>query len=199
QKVLALAGASHSRDALDLRFVEEVRLGIHTFTGSLGGMPGIIDTQNDVGGWPDYVSTAEQRSALTDSDGDGIPDVNEIQLGLNPNLADGHLCDLDEDYTNLEVYMNALVQGIMQEGLAEGLTDLLPSVEQEVQFELQVDRQAGNIYAPGAVSLQVFSMDGSLLRKGNQNGVSITGLSKGIYLIAIYAGDGQRSLQKIAF
>ncbi|MDD3167071.1 MAG: pectate lyase [Bacteroidales bacterium] len=199
QKVLALAGASHSRDALDLRYTEEVRLGIHTYTGSLGGMPGIIDTQNDAGAWPEYRSTAEQRAALTDSDGDGIPDVNEIQLGLNPHLADGHLCDLDADYTNLEVYMNALVQDIMQEGLDGGLTDLLPSVGREVLFALQVDRQAGYLYTPDAVSMQLFSMDGNLLRKGDQNGVSFIGLSKGIYLIAIYAEDGQRCLQKIAF
>jgi pectate lyase len=49
------------------------------------------------------------RPAHFDSDGDGMPDAWELQMGLNPaNPADGRL-DFDNDqYTNLEEYLNEL-------------------------------------------------------------------------------------------
>jgi hypothetical protein len=46
--VLKHAGASHRRDAIDSRIVKEVRKGIATYKGSVTGLPGIIDSENDV-------------------------------------------------------------------------------------------------------------------------------------------------------
>ena len=46
--VLNHAGASHKRDAIDRRIVKEVRKGTAEYKGSITGLPGIIDDENDV-------------------------------------------------------------------------------------------------------------------------------------------------------
>ena len=46
--VLKHAGASHRRDAIDRRIIKEVRKGTATYTGSVTGLPGIIDSETDV-------------------------------------------------------------------------------------------------------------------------------------------------------
>ena len=81
--------------------------GNYTYKGSNGGIYGLIDTPADVEGWNEYVET---HSPLKDTDGDGIPDEWEKKNGLNFNdKKDGNQCVLHEKYTNLEVYLNSLV------------------------------------------------------------------------------------------
>ena len=46
--VLKGAGASKKRDAIDARIVKEVKKGTATYKGSVTGLPGIIDSENDV-------------------------------------------------------------------------------------------------------------------------------------------------------
>ena len=46
--VLKHAGASKKRDAVDNRIIREVRKGTATYKGSVTGLPGIIDAENDV-------------------------------------------------------------------------------------------------------------------------------------------------------
>ena len=48
RKILKEAGASLHRDSVDKRIVREVRTGTATFSGSVTGIPGIIDSENDV-------------------------------------------------------------------------------------------------------------------------------------------------------
>ena len=48
RKVLKEAGASHRRDDVDSRIVREVKTGTVTFSGSVTGIPGIIDSEKDV-------------------------------------------------------------------------------------------------------------------------------------------------------
>jgi len=104
--VLKGSGDSFVRDAVDQRIVKEVETGTATYRGSRGNLPGIIDSQTDVGGYPEL----ESKPAPKDSDGDGIPDAWETKKGLNPNdAADGSAYQLSEDYTDLEVYLNELV------------------------------------------------------------------------------------------
>lgn len=106
--VLAKAGASKKRDAVDARIVEEVRTGTFTHTGSNGSVNGLIDTQADVGGWPIYSFLPEQ--VLLDTDKDGMPDAWEEANGLNKNdKSDASKYNLSPSYTNLEVYINSLV------------------------------------------------------------------------------------------
>jgi len=92
--VLAKAGASHARDAVDTRIL----------AGVVAGTGRIINSQTDVGGWPDLAS----GTPWTDTDADGMPDAWETAHGLDPATADG-ATDRDGDgYTNLEDWLNSL-------------------------------------------------------------------------------------------
>ena len=105
--VLATAGASLRRDAVDARIVDEVRAGT-----AAAGTKGIIDSQTQVGGWPEYKATEEELARTTDSDGDGMPDWFEEKAGLvKSNAADGKAISLDKNgrYTNLEMYLHYLL------------------------------------------------------------------------------------------
>ena len=129
EKVLSYAGASIYRDAVDARFMEETQAGVVTYTGTKTGIKGIVDIINDPDGvqdpacpsFPDL--TSESRSEDLDTDGDGMPDEWESANGLNPNdAADGNAYTLDTEkgwYTNVEVYMNSIVEDIMKAGNAD--------------------------------------------------------------------------------
>jgi hypothetical protein len=115
EKVLAYAGVSHKRDVVDLRVTMEAQERISLYTGSVSGIEGIIDSQQDVGGWP----VLKGGTKATDTDNDGIPDAWETANGLNPNDAsDATAYSIDPKgyYTNIEVYCNSLVQDIMLAG-----------------------------------------------------------------------------------
>lgn len=95
--VLARAGASRSRDSVDAAVVA----GVRTRTGKQ------IDSQRDVGGWPDLRS----GTAPLDSDGDGMPDAWERQHGLDPKRDDSSGDRDGNGYSNVEDYLNALAAG----------------------------------------------------------------------------------------
>ena len=98
--VLESVGASLVRDPIDKRIIDEV----HSGTASYGNA-GIIDAQDDVGGWPVLNSSPVQM----DTDQDGMPDEWENQNGLNPNDPEDRNGDENNDgYTNLEEYLNSL-------------------------------------------------------------------------------------------
>lgn len=97
ETVLAKAGCSLSRDAVDERIVKDVQNG----TGKL------IDSPEDVGGYP----VLDGGEAVADADQDGLPDEWEKKYGLDPgNRKDARLVSLVSGYTNLEVYLNDKVK-----------------------------------------------------------------------------------------
>jgi hypothetical protein len=106
--VIADVGATRPKqDAVDRRILADVAKRTHTFTGSRGKLPGIIDRPKDAGGWPDYAS----GTPPVDSDHDGIPDDWEKAHGLDPaNPADAGKYRAD-GYTHLEYYLNELAAG----------------------------------------------------------------------------------------
>ncbi len=96
EDVLTHAGASFPyRDSADVRVVEDVRRG----TGR------IIDDPWDVGGWPTLPSTAPP----VDSDRDGMPDRWEVSRGLRPDVDDSAEDRDGDGWTNVEEYVNGLV------------------------------------------------------------------------------------------
>ena len=108
---LVLAGAGAvlpTRDAVDQRIVGEVRSGTAT-NGKAGD--GIIDSQSDVGGWPEL----RTYNIPVDTDIDGMPDEWELKMNLDPGDADDRNGDPDgDDYTNLEEYLDFLTETQMQ-------------------------------------------------------------------------------------
>lgn len=118
--VLQNAGANLKRDETDTRITNEVLLGlapVRAYYSVNTGIPlpsgvssrtkaGMIDSQDDVGGWNTY-STG---SVPLDSDGDGMPDNWEDANGLNKNdPSDGAKYTRSTIYTNVEMYINGLV------------------------------------------------------------------------------------------
>ncbi|MDR0667559.1 MAG: pectate lyase [Prevotellaceae bacterium] len=107
EQVLNKAGASLVRDNTDKRIIANVRNGDYSYPGSNGSRNGIIDSQADVGGWDVYNTAA----APTDTDADGLPDAWEDLRGLDKrDASDGAKYTLSRDYTNLEMYINELVE-----------------------------------------------------------------------------------------
>jgi hypothetical protein len=99
RQVLADVGATQPRrDAIDARVVREAEV--------LSGR--IIDSQQDVGGWPPYAS----GPAPPDGDEDGMADEWERARELDPgDPRDGARAAGLEGYTHLEVYLNELAGG----------------------------------------------------------------------------------------
>ena len=102
------------QDALDQRVIRETRTGGFTHRGRKGGLPGIIDSQSDLGPapWPEY----RTYDVPVDSDHDGMPDAWESGHGLNPHSAPGDFSDAIADpdgdgYTRLKEYLNGLAAG----------------------------------------------------------------------------------------
>ena len=133
EKVLRYAGASYKRDDVDKRLRWEVLKGIAYYQGSNGSVNGMIDSQNDVGGWPELKDTGK----LADTDNDGIPDEWETAHGLTvgTNNATTKILDQKGYYTDLEVYANYLVQEITQKeraGAVETFEEYYPLGAQTV-------------------------------------------------------------------
>ena len=113
EQVLEYGGASYKRDAVDERVVENVRNRSYSSEGSNGSTNGIIDTQSDVGGWPQLEST----EAPLDTSGDGMPDDWKIEKGLDPEKNEANGNNLSTGYDNVEVYINSLVESITENQL----------------------------------------------------------------------------------
>ncbi len=107
--VLANAGAIlPRRDTLDKRIIWEVINDTALYGGPTWGTnTGIIDTQQDVGGWPALFT----GPAPADEDHDGMADQWELLKGLDPGYPGDRNDDADADgYTNLEEYLSEIVR-----------------------------------------------------------------------------------------
>ncbi|MCA9197602.1 MAG: hypothetical protein KDA87_08700 [Planctomycetales bacterium] len=100
-------------DEHDRRVIQEVRSGTTLFQGSVTGLPGIPDSQTDVGGWEEYPE--QHRPADWDTDGDGMPNAWEMDHDLDPaNASDGSIDPDGDGFTNLEDYLNELTAGHLE-------------------------------------------------------------------------------------
>ena len=95
-QVLASAGDSLARDAVDARVIA----GVRSRTGP------VIDDEGEDGGWPELAAGRPPR----DSDGDGMPDQWERTHGLNPHKASDGAVTARNGFTNLENYLASLAE-----------------------------------------------------------------------------------------
>jgi pectate lyase len=97
EQMLNNSGASRPRDAVDRRIINDIRQG----TGR------VIDSQEQVGGWPRLPYGMGPR----DTDRDGMPDEWERDHELDPQDPEDRNADHDGDgYTNVEEYLNELAE-----------------------------------------------------------------------------------------
>lgn len=94
--VLAGSGASRVRDAVDLRLINEVQNGTGSFKDSAPAYP-----------------VLSSGTAPTDTDHDGMPDSWETSNGLNSNVDDSAGDRNADGYTNVEEYVNGLVDDVV--------------------------------------------------------------------------------------
>lgn len=114
KNVLSDVGANQPFfDKHDNRIVDETLKGTFTYKGSKSGLGGMIDNEQDAGGWPNFVS--ETRPADWDTDHDGLPNWWEKAFGLNENSKAGDFSDANQDtdkdgFTQLDNYLDWLAQ-----------------------------------------------------------------------------------------
>ncbi|GIK06014.1 hypothetical protein Aspvir_010132 [Aspergillus viridinutans] len=94
--VTKYAGASKVRDSVDTQLIAQVQ--------SWGTEGALISDEATMGG----PGTLKGGTPATDTDGDGIPDAAEKQLGTDPNTNDSMKLH-SSGYTYLEVWANSLV------------------------------------------------------------------------------------------
>lgn len=194
-KVCAYAGTSFHRDAVDTRVAHETLTGtVGTYgkysgnqTGAKGSTNGLIDTQGDVGGWPELLTYGQ----LADTDGDGMPDEFEQANGLNKNdPADAIAYTIDKKgyYTNIEVYANQLVE----EHIKDQRASTIETFDEYYPVCVKTSNAAASILSPSTNgSPVVASRTYSLL------GIATSSTSsRGIQLRVLRHADGTVTTQK---
>jgi len=107
EDILKNVGASHARDTLDQRIINDVKNRKGKVIDVQGGFAHGTEYASTVNAWPVLKST----TASTDGDKDGMPDDWEKKNGLNPaDAADAAGYKLNKQFTNVEVYLNGLVK-----------------------------------------------------------------------------------------
>lgn len=206
-KILLYCGSSLARDAVDVRNFEEAKTGTVTFYGNVpytnsagttfntSNTPGILDFIND----PDMEENpktasfpalrSESRPAGYDTDRDGMPDEWEVLNGLNPNDAsDAKLYTLDAEkqwYTNVEVYLNSIVEHIVKAQNADAIN---PVNEYYPAYTAGITNiEADGTSASEVVAIEYYSLDGRRIPEP-ANGITIRRI--------IYA-DGHAEADKV--
>lgn len=193
-QILAYGGASLYRDAVDERLMSDTENETATYptTSDANSTPGIVDEISDpaaaaVAGQPSFPMLAVvERPTNWDTDRDGMPDAWEDANGLDKNnAADGNLYTLDSEktwYTNLEVYLNSIVE------------DITKAQKANAQIEIE-DEYYPEWKEPTAESLTEFVLSDKTHSYGSanvwtfSNGFGVTGQEGRTYASAGSAGD----------
>lgn len=184
ERVLDYAGASLHRDWVDTLMVYDTRLGIASYTGKdSGDLPGIIDSQDDNrpanapadwNPWPVLVSTTPP----VDTDKDGMPDSWENTNGLNPSDAADGAKITASGYTNLEIYMNSLVDPIVQGGNVGGT---IMQSENTTGITLAPSKNHSANLAMAEHSSDIFDLNGKVIRQ-DACAADLSSLPHGVYI-----------------
>lgn len=189
------------RDTLDKRVISEVIKGSATFEGNtyksinstgISHPSGIIDKPEDVGGYPTYTSLAP----LLDTDKDGMPDVWEVNNGLNPNNPEDRNNKDFDGYTMLEVYINGLSKSILSS----------TSQTKKEKFDIQIFPMPGshiveivNNTGQPILDSALFDINGSLLNPLSTIGefstykIDVSNLQNGMYILRCKSNFGSFS------
>ncbi len=101
ESVLTSSGALlPKRDAVDRRVVRHVRT----------GQGDLIDSQREVGGWPEL----GKGKLANDRDRDGVPDRWEVENGMDPDSSEDANDLTAGGYTHLEAWLHSLTSGNQQ-------------------------------------------------------------------------------------
>lgn len=178
EKVVEYCGASLVRDACDIRYAEEARTGTCVYTGTVTGRKGIIDFIQDPSASTDNPNLVhfpelknETRPAGYDTDKDGIPDEWEDVNGLNKNnAADGKTKTLDKKgwYTNVEVYLNSVVEHITKVQNADAIT----AVDEYYPEYKDPSTAIYPVLSAQKARIEYFSLDGKQIKEPAE-GISI--------------------------
>ena len=193
-KVLKYCGASLVRDECDLRYAEEAENGTTTFMGAIIKRAGILDVINDPEGTENPQTASyptlreEKRPADFDTDSDGIPDAWETANGLNPSDAnDGKAYTIDSKgyYTNLEVYLNSLVEDIMKGGNADA--------------ENAIDEYYPQYSTPTGINgtNQSVALTKTTYTTLSGRNISEADAPKGIFIVVEHFADGSKHAKKV--
>ncbi len=194
EKVLKYCGASFVRDACDVRYAEEAENGTTTFMGAIVKCAGILDIINDPDGTEDPTTASyptlreEKRPADFDTDGDGIPDEWETANGLNPSDdSDGNAYTIDSEgiYTNIEVYLNSLVEHIMKDGNADA---------EDAVNEYYPKYNSASGIKEIANSVELKKITYTTLSGQNINQADAT---RGVYIMVDHFADGSKRTRKL--
>lgn len=186
EKIMEYCGASLNRDDVDARYMEEARTGTATYKGSVTNEEGLIDIVADVNGYTEENFPSEKRPDGFDTDKDGMPDEWETANGLNPNDPnDANLYTLDTEkgwYTNVEVYINSLVEPIIKAQNADAI-------------------EAVDEYYPSCVTgiedAPVISSEVAKIEYFTLGGAKVSGPVKGINIRKITYSNGKIATDKV--
>lgn len=195
--VTQYAGASLKRDAVDTRIINNILNGTVSVTsGSNGSTGGFIDSQADVGGWPDY--TYDEATVPVDTDGDGMSDDWEISNGLNLNNPDdGKTTTLDGEYTNVEVYLNELTKSVTNAQYLDNITKVNNKI-QDISFKMYPNplwnEKLTISTSENITNVEIYSINGMKMSENafNNNNISFTlnNLKSGVYIVKIKLING---------
>ncbi|MGN1229534.1 MAG: polysaccharide lyase family 1 protein [Prevotella sp.] len=194
EKVLKYCGASLVRDECDIRYADEAENGKTTYTGAIAKRAGILDVINDPEGTEDTTTASfptlreEKRPDDFDTDGDGIPDEWEILNGLNPSDdsdSNSYTIDSKGYYTNLEVYLNSIVEHIMKGGNADA-EDAVDEYYPTYKSTSGIKDLSNNVEV---IKTSTTSVSGQNISKANA--------TKGVYITVDHFADGSKHTRKV--
>lgn len=217
EKILAQAGAIlPKRDTVDSRIVYEVRNRTALFGGKTYPKDknldttkyyGIIDSQNDVGGWP----VLNSSDALMDTDHDGMPDRWESSHGLDLNNAADRNNIGNQGYTHLEEYINELAENptaVRMDNIAPSEFELSQNYPNPFNPETTIQY---SIATKNFISLSIYDVLGksiaSLVHGWKEAGSyqiqfktqeqSQQQLASGVYFCVLNAGEQKKSIKLV--
>ena len=174
-EVLDQAGANISRDAIDLRIINDVK----NKTGNL------INDPTEVGGWVEV----NNGTPYTDIDMDGIDDEWENINGLNASDPEDRNGDNDQDgYTNLEEFLNesgstlSLVNNLMDKDLILLGYPNPTSEKLHIRFPVPYTILDLSIYNSKGALIKTFKNQAENFL---ETGIDIHSLSDGLYFLRL--------------